>query len=174
MKNFSKAKYLSYMAMLLTLIVVLSIFESMLPPFPFLPPGVKIGLANIVTMYTLFYLGKKEAFFLNIAKGLFVLITRGFTAGVLSLCGGMLSIFIIILLSLIFKEKISYLVLSIMGAIFHNLGQLIAVSILLNNKYTLYYLPILLISGIIMGSVTGILLKTLLPVLSYPLKEINK
>ncbi len=174
MKNFSKAKYISYMAMLLTLIVVLSIFEAMLPPFPMLPPGVKIGLANIVTMYTLFFLGKKEAFALNIAKGLFVLITKGFTAGILSLCGGILSICVIILFEFIFKEKISYMVLSILGAISHNMGQLAAIILLLNNKYTVYYMPILIISGIVMGSITGILLKTLLPVLSYPLKELNK
>lgn len=172
MKSFSKAKYISYMAMLLTLIVVLSIFESMLPPFPMLPPGVKIGLANIVTMYTLFFLGKKEAFALNIAKGIFVLITRGFIAGVLSLCGGVVSICVIILLSALFKNKISYMLLSIAGAVFHNMGQLLALVFMLqNNKYTLYYAPVLVISGIIMGCITGILLKTLLPVLSYPLKE---
>ncbi len=174
MKQFSKAKYISYMAMLLTLIVVLSIFESMLPPFPMLPPGVKIGLANIVTMYTIFFIGKKEAFILNIAKGVFVLITRGFTAGILSLCGGILSICVIIVLTFIFKKKISYMILSIAGAISHNIGQLIAIIIIMNNKYTAYYLPVLLIAGIIMGSITGILLKTLLPVLSYPLKERNK
>lgn len=172
MNNFTKAKYISYMAMLLTLIVVLSIFEAMLPPIPTLPPGVKIGLANIVTMYALFFIGKKQAFLLNIAKGIFVLITRGFTAGILSLCGGILSMCVIILLLFLFKENISYLLLSITGAVFHNIGQLIALIIILdNNKYTVYYLPILIIAGVIMGSITGVLLKTLLPVLSYPLKE---
>lgn len=171
MNNFSKAKYISYMAMLLTLIVVLSIFEATIASLFALPPGVKLGLANIVTMFTLFYLGKKQAFSLNIAKGIFVLITRGFNAGVLSLSGGILSICVIILLSAIFNKKISYMLLSIMGAVFHNIGQLIAITIILGNVYTIYYLPILIISGIIMGSITGILLKTLLPVLSYPLKE---
>lgn len=174
MRNFTKAQYISYMAMFLTLIVVLSFLESTLPPFPMLPPGVKIGLANVVTMYTLFFIGKKEAFILNIAKGVFVLITRGVTAGILSLCGGILSICVIILLTWIFKSKISYMLLSICGAISHNIGQLTAIIIMLDNKYTIYYLPVLLIAGIIMGSITGILLKTLLPVLSYPLKEKNK
>lgn len=174
MNNFSKAKYISYMAMLLTLIVALSIFEAMLPPFPMLPPGVKIGLANIVTMYTLFFIGKKQAFSLNIAKGVFILITRGMTSGILSLCGGILSICVIILLSGLFKDKISYMLLSIFGAISHNIGQLIAITIILGNKYALYYLPVLIGAGILMGSITGILLKTLLPVLSYPLKEIKK
>lgn len=171
MKNFSKAKYISYMAILLTLIVVLSIFESTLSALTSLPPGVKLGLANIVTMFALFFLGKKVAFTLTAAKGIFVLITRGATAGILSISGGILSICIIIVLTLIFRDKISYLLLSIVGAVFHNIGQLIALIVILsNNKYTIYYLPVLIISGLIMGTITGILLKTLMPVLSYPLK----
>lgn len=163
------------MAMLLTLIVVLSIFESTLAALVALPPGVKLGLANIVTMFALFFLGKKVAFSLTIAKGLFVLITRGFTSGVLSISGGILSICVIILLSAIFKDKISYLLLSIAGAVFHNIGQLIALIVILdNNKYTLYYLPVLIISGLVMGTITGVLLKSLLPVLAYPLKGNEK
>lgn len=170
-----KTKYITYMAMLLALIVALSFFESTLPPFPFLPPGVKIGLANVVTMFALFFIGKKEAFTLNMAKSVFVGITRGVTAGILSFCGGVLSILILILLCSIFKSKISYLALSICGAVAHNMGQLLAVSLMMNNYYTVYYIPILLISGIIMGSITGVLLKTLLPVLSYPArKEFHK
>ncbi len=175
MKNFSKAKYISYMAMLLTLIVVLSIFESSLAALAALPPGVKLGLANIVTMFALFFLGKKVAFSLTIAKGIFVFITRGFSAGILSISGGIVSICVIIILSAIFKDKISYLLLSIAGAVFHNIGQLIALIVILdNNKYTLYYLPVLIISGLIMGTITGVLLKSLLPVLVYPLKGIEK
>lgn len=168
-----KTRYITYMAMLLTLIVVLSIFESTLPPFPFLPPGVKIGLANTVTMFTLFFIGKKEAFVLTVLKAIFVMITRGFTAGVLSLCGGVLSICVLILFVCL-NKKASYLVLSISGAIAHNIGQLIAVSLMFNNFYTFYYLPVLIVSGIVMGSVTGVLLKTTMPVLSKPLKEVNK
>lgn len=168
----TKTKYITYMAMLLTLTIVLSIFESMLPSFTAIP-GVKLGLANIVVMFALFFIGKKHAFALNAAKGLFVLITRGAVAGILSLCGGMLSILVIILLHCIFREKISYMILSISGAVSHNIGQIIAVSIML-NAYAYMYLPILIVSGVIMGSITGILLKTLLPALSYPLKEAKR
>ncbi len=168
----NRTKYITYMAMLLTLTIVLSIFESMLPSFTAIP-GVKLGLANIVVMFTLFFIGRKYAFALNIAKGIFVLITRGAVAGILSLCGGMLSILVIIFLHSIFKERISYLLLSISGAIAHNIGQIMAVSVML-NAYAYMYLPVLIVSGVVMGSITGILLKTLLPVLSYPLKEANR
>lgn len=170
----SRTKYITYMAMLLTLIVVLSIFESMLPPFPFLPVGVKIGLANVVTMFTLFFIGKKQAFMLTVLKAVFVGITRGFTAGLLSLSGGLLSVAILILLLFVFGSKISYLCLSISGAIMHNVGQLVAVSLLMHNFYSLYYLPVLIASGVLMGSITGVLLKTVLPVLSKPLGRNEK
>ena len=174
MKNFSKAKYISYLSIMLTLIVVLSFLESMLPPTPFLPPGVKLGLSNIVKMFVLLFMGKKEAFSLTIAKSVFVFLTRGFTSGVLSLSGGFLSILVIILLSTAFKQKISYLLLSVFGAIFHNIGQLIAVTLILDNLYTLYFLPVLIVSGVFMGTITGVLLKQLLPILKYPIKELKK
>lgn len=168
----SRTRYITYMAMLLTLTIVLSIFESMLPSFTAIP-GVKLGLANIVVMFTVFFIGKKQAFALNIAKGIFALITRGAVAGVLSLCGGMLSILVIIFLLNIFKDRISYMLLSIAGAISHNIGQITAVSFML-NIYAYMYLPVLIVSGIVMGSITGVLLKTLMPVLAYPLREVKK
>ncbi len=168
----NKTKYITYMAMLLTLTIVLSIFESMLPSFTAIP-GVKLGLANIVVMFTMFFIGRKQAFVLNIAKGVFVLVTRGAVAGILSLCGGMFSMLVIILLHTVFKDKISYLLLSISGAISHNIGQIAAVSVML-NAYAFMYLPVLIISGVVMGSITGVLLKTLLPVLSYPIKEAKR
>lgn len=54
--------------------------------------------------------------------------------------------------------------LSITGSVFHNIGQIIAVSIILNNNYVFYYFPVLIISGIIMGSITGVLLNIIMPV----------
>ncbi len=174
MKYGTKAKYISYMAIMLALIVVLSIFEGALCAALLLPPGVKPGLGNIVIMFALFFIGKKQAFCLNVLKGLFALITRGVTAGILSLCGGLLSMCVIILLMLIFKEKISYMLLSIAGAIAHNMGQLVMASIIINSSFALYYFPVLIVSGAVMGSLTGILLKTLMPVLKYPLKEVGK
>ena len=162
----SPTRYLTYMSMLLAMIVVLSIFEGMLPPLPYLPPGVKIGISNIVTMYTLFCMDTRSALTLAAVKSLFVGITRGVTAGILSICGGLLSISVLLILLYLFKDKLSYIFLSILGAIAHNIGQLMAITIILNSIYTLYYLPILLIAGIIMGTITGTLLKVVMPVLS--------
>jgi heptaprenyl diphosphate synthase component I len=161
----NRTRKLTHIAMLLTLTVVLSIFESILPTF--IPiAGVKLGLANIAVMYALIVYGKKEAIGLNIAKAALAGVTRGATSALLSLCGGLLSIIVIIILISVFKNKISYIIMSISGAVFHNIGQLAAIYFIMNSYPVLYYFPVLLISGIIMGILTGMLLKTLMPVIN--------
>lgn len=159
----AKTRRLVLLAMLLAVIVTLSALEHMLPPLPALPPNVRLGLSNIVTMYTLFFLGKREAALLTALKSAFVALMRGAVAGLLSLCGGALSILVIILLSAMLRERVSYLALSVSGAIAHNLGQLLAASALLGTGLWLYYLPVLVVSGAVMGSVTAALLRAVMP-----------
>ena len=171
MQNNNKPKYIAILSMMLALITVLSILEHMIPPLPFLPPNVKIGLSNIVTMYTLFFLGKKEAFILAMLKSTFVLITRGFIAGILSLGGGLCSLSVILLSIMIFKKNVSYTMLSILGALTHNLAQLMIVSLLNQTNLWFYYLPVLIISAIIMGSLTGYLLKVVMPAFDSVFKK---
>lgn len=161
-----KTKKLCFRAMLLTMIIVLSIFEAMLPPVPFLPPGVKLGLANVVAMYALFFDGKRSTYMLTIAKAAFIFVSRGAVAGFLSLCGGVTSIIVLILLVVIFKEKLSYIILSIFGAIFHNIGQIIGCFFIFDSGYVFYYIPFLIVSAIIMGSITGMVLKAVMPALA--------
>lgn len=161
----NKTRKITHLAMLLALTVVLSMFENAMPAFVAIP-GIKLGLANVAVMYGLIFYGKKEAVMLNIAKALLGAATRGIIAGILSFCGSILSILVIILLIAIFKEKISYIILSISGAVFHNIGQLIAVYFIMDTYSILYYLPILIASGVIMGILTGILIKTLIPVIN--------
>lgn len=167
-------KRLTFRAMLLTMIIVVSIFEGMLPPMPFLPPGVKPGLANVVAMYAVFFTDRQTAYALTIAKSVFSFVTRGAIAGFLSACGGLLSISVIIFLVIIFKDKISYIAISIFGAVFHNIGQIIGCFFIFESGYIFYYLPFLIISGIIMGSITGVVLKNVLPVLGSLNLLINK
>ena len=160
-----KTKNVALGGLMLAMIVVLSIIESFFPPMPFLPPGVKLGLSNIVVMYSVFFLSKKYAVCLAIFKSIFVFLTRGFLASLFSFSGGLLSIVVIVLFVSIFKDKISYITLSILGAISHNIGQIIVFSFVMKNVYVMFsYTPILIISGIIMGTVTGILLKAIMPV----------
>lgn len=154
--------------LMLALALVLSLFESMLPALPFLPVGVKLGLSNIVTMYCLLFLGARTAFAVAVLKALFVLLTRGAIGAALSLSGGLCSV----CLMLLFKRMpgLGDRLISVVGAISHNVGQLILASIILKSIYTFYYLPVMILSGVGMGLITGILLRLVMPYL----KNVNR
>lgn len=162
-EGLSKTHQMVLTALFFALAIILSIVESALPPLPIAVPGVKFGLSNIAVMYTLFFVNRGSAFTIAALKGVFVGMTRGAVAGLLSLCGGLVSITVMVLLMLLFREKISYLMLSIAGSIFHNVGQFVAISLIYTSMYLWAYLPVLLISGIIAGVATATLLKVIIP-----------
>lgn len=95
-----KTRRVALMGLLFALSVVLSFLEGTLTPLLGLPPGVKLGLANVVVMYALFFLGRGSAFTLVLLKSFFVLLTRGAMAGALSLGGGLLSLGVMAVLCL--------------------------------------------------------------------------
>lgn len=161
--NFNNTKRLILTGLLFAIAIVLSMAESAFPPIFFAIPGIKLGLSNIAVMYCLFFLGKREAISIAVLKSGFVFITRGAVAAALSLTGGIFSVVVMIVLMLIFKEKISYLVISIAGALFHNIGQLIAISLIYTSIYIVAYLPVLIVFGVIAGIATSVLLKLILP-----------
>ena len=150
-------KKIPLLGLMLAIILVLTTLEATLTPL--LPLHTKPGLANVVVMFCLFSLGRREAVLLNVLKSLFVLITRGPMAGLLSLCGGLLSIAVIIALS---SKKQSYSFISVSGAVTHNLGQVTIAAIIMSTPLIFYYLPTLIISGLLTGLLTATLLKTLL------------
>ncbi len=155
------------MGMLFALALVLTWVEYLIPPLPMMPPGVKPGLSNIVVMYCLFYLGRRQAFTIVALKSVFVFLIRGGTSFLMSLTGGLCSTLVMMLLLLVTSEKVSYLVISIAGAITHNLGQLTVASFLLGTGFVVAYLPMLLISGVLMGYLTGTLLRVLTPAFQH-------
>ncbi len=158
----NKTKALVQTAFIFALAIILSLIENSIPTFIAIP-GVKIGLSNIAVMYALFFIGIKSALATAILKALFVLIIRAPVASFLSLFGGILSVIIMFLLLEIFSEKISYLVISAIGSVFHNIGQFIAISIVYQSVGLFAYLPLLIICGIIAGITTSVMLKILLP-----------
>lgn len=147
--------------LLFALSMGLSIMESTIAPFLGLPPGVKPGLANVVVMVALLLLGRRYALLLVLLKAGFNALTRGLVAGGLSLCGGLFSLCVMLLL-LLPALKASMVLVSVGGAISHNLAQLLAIRLLLGTS-VLVFLPMLLISGVVMGSLTAGLLRALLP-----------
>lgn len=161
----SKTKVMIFTGLLFAIALILSLVESMFPVIPVMVPGVKFGLSNIIVMYTIFFLGAKEAYLIAILKAMFVFFTRGFIASTLSLSGGMLSITCMLFFFILLEEKISIIGISVVGAVSHNIGQFIVVSIIYVGISLWFYLPVLLISGIITGLLTATLLKILLPVM---------
>ena len=163
MRN-KKAHEVALSGLLFALAIVLSMVESAITPLLGLAPGVKIGLANIVVMYAVFFMGARQALLLVVLKALFTLLTRGPVAGLLSLCGGLLSLGVMWALYHL-PHRPTWLILSVCGAVAHNLGQLAGASVVLSSRLALGYAPVLLVSGLAMGGVTAASLSALLPAL---------
>ena len=136
--------------------IVIGIIESFIPSIGI--PGVKLGLANIVILITLYELGILEALFVDLARVFIVGLLRGtiFTMGFfMSLTGAIFSLGIMILFYLLIK-KFSIIGVSVLGALFHVFGQILVAWLFLSTPYILYYLPVIAISAIITGVFVGI------------------
>lgn len=157
-------KRLVLTGLVFALAIVLTAAEDALPSLPLPVPGVKIGLSNIAVMYALFFLSRGQAYSIAALKSVFVMATRGLTAGIFSFSGGMLSLTVMVFMMLVFREKLSYITVSISGATAHNMGQFIAVSLLYTGINIWIYMPVLLVSGTAAGIVTASLLRLIIPV----------
>ena len=90
----------------------------------------------------------------------------GPTAGFLSFCGGMLSLLVMWLLYYVLPLRPTWFILSVCGALAHNIGQLLGAGLILSSAMSLYYAPVMLVLGLGMGALTSITLRALLPALS--------
>lgn len=163
-----QTKKVALMGLLFALALILNFVEQMLPSLPIAVPGVKLGLSNIVTMYALIFLDAGSAFTITVLKGLSVMFMRGVVAAGMSLGGGLVSLICMLLFyHLLVKpgghSRVRLISLGIMGGIFHNVGQLAVSSMILNSAAAFAYLPVLLVSGVIMGFLTGTTLAMLYP-----------
>ena len=146
------------------LALVLSFLEGMfVPDIPFLPVGAKPGLSNVITMYIASAMGFPGAVYITMLKALFALITRGTTGAFMSFTGGMLSTVCVCLLIKYQGRIFSYLGLGIVGAVMHNLGQLVAACIVSGTFALMNYGKYLLIFALVTGTVTGSVLLVLMP-----------
>ena len=151
-----KVQKIALLGVLTAATIVIAVLESFIPSVGI--PGVKLGLANIMILVTLYELGILEAVFVNLARVFLASLIRGtiFTMGFyMSLVGAFLSLGIMILFYLLIK-KFSIIGVSVIGAIFHVFGQIIVAMIFLSTAYILYYLPVIAISAVITGVFVGI------------------
>lgn len=152
-------------ALLFAVSAVLSIAESFLIPPGFLPPGIKLGLGNIPVLLAVTFLSWKEGAALAVMKALLALMTRGITAGMLSLSGGLLSVCIVWLLTRLGKRQVSCLMLGCAGSVAHGIGQLIGAAVLTSTPYVFLYLPVLTGGCLVTGALTGSLFYFIQPYL---------
>ena len=159
----SRTRRMVLTALFFGMALLLSLVEGAMPPVPIPVPGVKLGLSNIVVMYLLFFLGRGPAVSVAVLKAGFVGMTRGIIAGFVSLGGGLCAVGIMALLLSWRKDKISYFMLSMVGAVFHNVGQFAVISVIYANSFLWPYLPVLLLFGMLAGFVTSALFQVIMP-----------
>lgn len=148
-----KTKRLVLLAMLTAVAMILSYVESLLPSVGI--PGVKMGLANIAVIFALFRFGWKEAAALSLVRVVLVsLLFGGVGAMLYSLAGAVLSLAVMALLRRI--DRFSTAGISVAGGVAHNAGQILMAMLILQTKQLLGYLPVLAVSGIAGGVLTGL------------------
>ncbi len=148
-------KKVAYLGLLIALAFVLSYVEVLLP-LNIGIPGAKIGLANIVVVVALYTIGAKNAGMLSLTRVLLVGLTFGnFAMMLYSMAGALLS-FIVMFMARRTK-KLSITGVSVLGGVFHNVGQIIVAIFMLQTRELIFYLPFLIIIGTISGVVIGIL-----------------
>lgn len=147
-------KKMCYLALFCAIAIILSYIESLIP-FQFGIPGAKIGFANITTIILLFCFGFKEACIVMLLRIFITSITfTNLYMMLYSLAGGMTSLMMMLFF---YKTKLfSNYIVSIIGGIFHNVGQLLIAMIFFSTTTFLYYLPYLLLIGSISGAAIGI------------------
>lgn len=146
---------ISIYGLLVALAMVLSWIECRFG-FTMMVPGMKLGLTNLVVLLALYKIGYKDAIIINFIRILLVSMTFGNMFSFLySLAGGLLSGIVMIILKK--TDKINLVTVSVVGGIFHNVGQIIVAMVVMNTVHIAYYLAVLWVSGIVAGVIIGIL-----------------
>ena len=160
-------RQLTLCAMLTALALALSWVERFLPLSLLIPlPGIKLGLANIVTLFALYALGPAQALLILLCRcTLGALFAGNLNALIYSLFGGVAAMLTMILLQK--GKRLSVYGVSLGGAAAHNCGQVAAAVVTLGNSAPLYYLPVLLAASILTGALTGLVASCLFRALGH-------
>ena len=161
------AKRIALVGIMIAQALVLAFLERLIP-LNFGIPGLKLGLANIITISALYILGPTYAITIQIGRILLTGLMFGNGVSIIySLSGGILSVLVMVLIFKTDKPKLSIIGISAIAAIFHNVGQILIASLMVKSLNIAYYLPVLMIFGIATGIFVGLVSK-------YLVKAINK
>lgn len=161
-----KTKKLTLISMLLGLALIIFTVEAQIPPIAPIP-GIKLGLANVINLIALYMFGRKESFTILVLRiALSSIFAGNITGFMYSLSGGLVCFLFMSTMSLFLKENRMWIV-SVFGAIGHNIGQIMMALFLLKTPQIVWYLPVLMTSAAITGFFTG-------AVAQATLKQLNK
>lgn len=154
-----KSARIAYIALLSALAVVFGYIESLFPlPIPI--PGIKLGISNIVILFAITKIGRRDAFLIMIIKVLLCsILFSGLNSFIYSLSGG---IFSFAAMCAAQRLNMSIVGISMAGGVFHNLGQILAAALILSSFSALYYLPVLTMCGIFVGAAVGFLCRAVI------------
>lgn len=150
----------AYFGVFTALALIFSYIETLIP-IQFGIPGVKLGLANLVIVLALYKMGVREAYLLSVVR----VLLSGFLFGnyfsiLYSLAGGLLSLSVMALVKR--SDGFSVMGVSIAGGVFHNVGQLIVAMLVVETFSVAYYVPVLLVAGMLTGLSIGIVANEML------------
>ncbi|CAM4306891.1 Gx transporter family protein [Erysipelothrix inopinata] len=159
MKPQNKTKRLTLLTMLLGMAMIVNMLE---PSLPFAFPGIKLGLANVLGLFALYFLGVREMYIVNIMRVLLVSLVRGTFLGAgfwPAFIGSLVSCTMVVL----FRKftNMSEVGISAASATFHNVGQILVIVFYFNSPFMISYLPIMLLLGIPTGILTGYLVQAI-------------
>lgn len=150
-----KTKRLTLLAVLTAAALCVFVLEAQLPPLTPVP-GIKLGLANIFTLFALYVLEAKSALALLLVRVVLgSLVTGQVSAMGYSLCGGLLSYLVLLLFYRRIPGKQLW-ALSILSALAHNLGQLLLASVVMGTFAIFWYAPMLFLAAMVTGAFTGL------------------
>lgn len=148
-------KKVAYLGLLLAVALICSYIESLIP-FYFGVPGMKLGLTNVVVIFVMYLIGPVEAITVSVLRVLISGFMFGNVFSILySLAGALLSFFVMYLMKRF--TTLHVISVSVAGGVFHNVGQLLVALCIVSNYNVFYYLPILLIAGVVTGLLIGII-----------------
>lgn len=158
-----KTKRMVFLGLMVGYSLVLYILETYIPnPFMVFFPGAKLGLTNIVTLIALLIFGLKETFIIVTVRVILSSIFAGpMTYLLFSIGGAYLSLILMYIVSKI--KGFSTIGISIVGAIGHNIGQLLVASVLMENLLVMTYLPFMLVTSLVTGCFVGLVVRFCYP-----------
>ena len=149
-----KAKRITTMGLLTAIALIIFVIEAQIPPL--VPvPGVKLGLANIVTVYAMFALGPRDTFMILMVRILLGSVFAGSLMSMLFSLGGGICCFLVMLFLRRILSPDQIWICSVIGAMAHGIGQMAVTVAVYRTGQLLIYLPVLMLSGMIAGAFTG-------------------